>query len=694
MPRVTWVQPEDLVPHALSAKRLDGCDVEEVTARWREAGGRLDPPSVGATPDPATDEMRVLARQLLAELDELALPAALAAAEPDDLEAIEALTPGTPASTPIDDVTDRIHGGWLGRAAGCLLGKPVEKIPRHGIRAIAESTGNWPISTYFTAIGLDPDVAAAFPWNRASRTTSLVENIAGMPEDDDLNFAIVALTLVEQHGEALTTDDVAAAWLSLLPGGRVFTAERIAYRNLLDGHPPAVAGRVGNPFQDWIGAQIRTDVYGWVLPGEPARAARLAWQDGRLSHSRNGLYGAMFVAAASSVAPVASSIDECVEAGLSVVPTASRYATAVRRGTELGHGRLGLGGGDRHDLRRVRSPPLGPRAQQRCPPGVRPDPQRGRLRHRCHDRRGRWLGHRLDGCDRRLDLRRPHRRDETATGVDRSPGQPSLDEHAGLRRHRLRRVGAANGGSEIDVKAAFDPLVPRPIDLPTTLPLHGEIDPEVADRAKILAAPDDPADWPAWRDQLNRWRDDARRRFAVDYPTSSWAARCFTKALVWLWDERLFDRERGEFTADRLLADAERFGGFDAVVLWHAYPIIGLDDRNQFDYYRDVPGLAELVAELQRRGVRVLLDYNPWDVGTRREPLSDAEVLADVVRSLGVDGVFLDTMREGGRDARFGAPPARSATRPRRRVAGATGAHRRSRDELGAVVRRLAGRPA
>ena len=312
-----------------------------MTARWREAGGRLDPPSVGATPDPATDEVRALARQLLAELDELALPAALAAAEPDDLEAIEALAPGTTASTPIDDVTDRIHGGWLGRAAGCLLGKPVEKIPRHGIRAIAESTGNWPISTYFTAIGLDPDVAAAFPWNRASRTTSLVENIAGMPEDDDLNFAIVALTLVEQHGEALTTDDVAAAWLSLLPGGRVFTAERIAYRNLLDGHPPAVAGRVGNPFQDWIGAQIRTDVYGWALPGEPARAARLAWQDGRLSHSRNGLYGAMFVAAASSVALVASSIDECVEAGLSVVPAASRYATAIRRGTELGHGRLG-----------------------------------------------------------------------------------------------------------------------------------------------------------------------------------------------------------------------------------------------------------------------------------------------------------------------------------------------------------------
>jgi hypothetical protein len=197
----------------------------------------------------------------------------------------------------------------------------------------------------------------------------------------------------------------------------------------------------------------------------------------------------------------------------------------------------------------------------------------------------------------------------------------------------------------------FDPLVPRPIDRPTVLPLDGDIDPEIADRAKIFAAPDDPADWPAWRAQLQRWRDEARERYVVvGGAGTSWASRCFTKALVWLWDERLFDRDRNEFTPDRLFVDAERFGGFDAIVLWHAYPIIGLDDRNQFEYYSDVPGLGDLVAEFQRRGVRVLVDYNPWDVGTRREPHSDPEALAELVTELGVDGVFLDTMREGGRD--------------------------------------------
>jgi ADP-ribosylglycohydrolase len=296
---------------------------------------------VGATPVPAGADLRTLGRELLDELDAIAPPADLAAAEPDELAAIEAIAPGGwDRRPPAADPADRVAGGWLGRAAGCLLGKPVEKVQRVGIRRIAESTGTWPLRGYFTAVGLGPDVAAAHPWNKASRTTSLIENIAGMPEDDDLNHAILALTVAEEHGADLTTDDVAAAWLSLLPAGRVFTAERIAYRNLLDGCPPAVAGLRGNPFQDWIGAQIRTDVYGWVCPGDPAGAARLAWQDGRLSHSRNGLYGAMFVAAATAAAVVADSVDECLDAGLSVIPPASRYAAAIRRGAELGRGDL------------------------------------------------------------------------------------------------------------------------------------------------------------------------------------------------------------------------------------------------------------------------------------------------------------------------------------------------------------------
>ena len=63
-----------------------------------------------------------------------------------------------------------------------------------------------------------------------------------MPEDDDLNFPLIALGLLEARGRGFTTDDVAQSWLGNLPGGRVFTAERIVYRNLLDGDEPEVAG--------------------------------------------------------------------------------------------------------------------------------------------------------------------------------------------------------------------------------------------------------------------------------------------------------------------------------------------------------------------------------------------------------------------------------------------------------------------
>ncbi|RYV52163.1 hypothetical protein EUA98_05035 [Pengzhenrongella frigida] len=196
----------------------------------------------------------------------------------------------------------------------------------------------------------------------------------------------------------------------------------------------------------------------------------------------------------------------------------------------------------------------------------------------------------------------------------------------------------------------FDPLVPRAIDLPTAVPL-GPVELASLDDAKIFAAPQDPEQWPAWRDRLTQWRTDARSRLgftgaAYDRPEGAWSAGCFAVAQVWLWDELLYDFETHRFTPERLLADARvRLGGLDGLVLWHAYPVIGIDDRNQWDFYRDVPGLGDLVATLHDAGVRVFVDYNPWDTGTRRTG-DDVVELAALVRDLNADGVFLDTLKE------------------------------------------------
>ena len=319
--RLTWVQPEDLVGHAFAQAAEDGVDVADLRSRWVAAGGDPAPIRSGASGRPTTAELRVLAGELLDEVDRR--PSPFAASEPTSLDG---LVPG-PVAAP---AFDRVHGAWLGRAAGCLLGKPVEKVSRAGIREILEATGRWPLDDWFTAKDLPADVAARWPWNRRSALTSLAENIDGMPEDDDLNFPMLNLALLETKGAEFTTEDVAESWLASLPAGRVFTAERVAYRNLLLGHLPPATARVRNPFRDWIGAQIRGDVFGWVRPGDPAGAAALAGRDAVLSHTRNGVYGELFVAAACASSLVVKTVDEVLDAGLSVLPPSSRYAEAVR----------------------------------------------------------------------------------------------------------------------------------------------------------------------------------------------------------------------------------------------------------------------------------------------------------------------------------------------------------------------------
>ncbi|MFF7749955.1 ADP-ribosylglycohydrolase family protein [Streptomyces sp. NPDC007971] len=331
MLRLTWVQPEDLLGHELRQARLDGREPSRIEARWRAAGGLDAPERAGASPARASRYLRLLAEDLLDELADL--PSALADDEPTDLAGIRALCPdwpkppGTPRPAPGPLA---LEAAWLGRAAGCLLGKPVEKLPLDGIRALARSTGNWPLSTWFTAQGVPEDLLARHPWNRRSAPSCLAENIDGMPEDDDLNYPLLNLLLLRRHGRTFTTDDVARLWLEELPPGRAFTAERVALRNLLTGIEPPHTARHRNPFREWIGALIRADIHGWTNPGDPAAAAEQAHRDAVLTHTANGVYAAMFTAATLAGAATGSQdVHACLRTGRTVVPPRSRLAKAI-----------------------------------------------------------------------------------------------------------------------------------------------------------------------------------------------------------------------------------------------------------------------------------------------------------------------------------------------------------------------------
>jgi formylglycine-generating enzyme required for sulfatase activity len=178
----------------------------------------------------------------------------------------------------------------------------------------------------------------------------------------------------------------------------------------------------------------------------------------------------------------------------------------------------------------------------------------------------------------------------------------------------------------------------------------------------VIPAPTDPAQWPAFREALAQWREATKARLKYNdalYQRKefAWSASNYSCCFLMTCDETFYDWRGGQYTVDTFLDHGRReFGGYDSVVLWQAYPRIGVDERNQFDFYRDLPGgltgLRSAVRQFHQRGVKVYIDYNPWDTGTRREGKTDLDALVEMVKALEVDGIFLDTMSRGAADFR------------------------------------------
>lgn len=341
---ISWIDPLQLVEFELRQRKEEGRDVESLLSSWTELRRSL-----------SADDVRTAARQFLDTLlkdDKFnSVPSATnqllhtlirddknysaPAHEPSEFAEIIEHSPASGAPlkvSAVDDIraADCILGGWLGRAAGCLLGKPVERIQRQGIREVLSSNNSWPLTNYISELGIPEETRKKYTWNRHSGRESLRENIECMTEDDDLNYTMLNLHVLESFGVGFTTDQVLECWLSLLPVMETYTAERVAYVNALNGVRPPATAMLRNPYREWIGAQIRADMWGWVTPGNPMRAVELAWRDARLSHIGNGIYGEMFAAAAVAATFSAQSMTQVVETAVSFIPAESRLALAVR----------------------------------------------------------------------------------------------------------------------------------------------------------------------------------------------------------------------------------------------------------------------------------------------------------------------------------------------------------------------------
>lgn len=147
---------------------------------------------------------------------------------------------------------------------------------------------------------------------------------------------------------------------------------------------------------------------------------------------------------------------------------------------------------------------------------------------------------------------------------------------------------------------------------------------------------------------LNEFIDTLYRR-----PDLQWIKKTYVMHLLMAWDKDYYDYTTGQFNWGKFQQRGQKlYGGDDVICLWPTWPTLGLDQRNQFDMYRDLPGglykLRELADSLRSRGTKFFIAYNPWDESTRNE--GHLQGLAELIKETSADGVVLDTKGESSKE--------------------------------------------
>jgi iron(II)-dependent oxidoreductase len=157
----------------------------------------------------------------------------------------------------------------------------------------------------------------------------------------------------------------------------------------------------------------------------------------------------------------------------------------------------------------------------------------------------------------------------------------------------------------------------------------------------------------AWLADITHWRNERRIRIGYngsryDLPALQWTQSSFIQPQMMVHDRYFYDPISGKYTVDRYIDDLEkRYGRIDAVLIWPTYPNMGIDNRNQHDMIRSMPGglpgVKQMISDFHRRGVRVLFPMMMWDQGTRDPEMPWPYAIATLMAEIGADGINGDT---------------------------------------------------
>jgi ADP-ribosylglycohydrolase len=188
---------------------------------------------------------------------------------------------------------DAVLGGWIGKSMGGAIG------------ARFEGNKNW----------IEIKSSEMFPDK--------------MPPNDDLDLQVLWLKVLEEKGPALTSDDLAEAWLQgcWYP----FNEYGIFRRNWQFGIHPPYSGSFGNQFwETGMGCPIRAEIWGYIFPGAPHLAAKFAEMDGVLDHTSQAVGAEKMFAAMAAMAFFIPDVRRLSEMFMHYLPAGSRVEQLVR----------------------------------------------------------------------------------------------------------------------------------------------------------------------------------------------------------------------------------------------------------------------------------------------------------------------------------------------------------------------------
>jgi gamma-glutamyl hercynylcysteine S-oxide synthase len=141
-----------------------------------------------------------------------------------------------------------------------------------------------------------------------------------------------------------------------------------------------------------------------------------------------------------------------------------------------------------------------------------------------------------------------------------------------------------------------------------------------------------------------------------------WIQSAYVMHLLMAWDKEFYDYKTGKFNLKKFVEKGKNlYGGDDVICIWPTWPTLGVDPRNQFDMYRDLPGglsgLRAVADTLHSIGTKFFIAYNPWDESTRSE--GHLQGLAYLIKETGADGVVLDTKGESSAELQEAADKVR-----------------------------------